>query len=60
MLASLSPLSPHPQPRRRVQFVRELDGGIALIPEPETYAMLLAGLALLAFATRRRGRQQAS
>ena len=32
-----------------------LDGlQVAAIPEPETYAMLLAGLAVLAFATRRR------
>lgn len=30
------------------------------IPEPETYAMLLAGLVLLGFATRRRGRLRAA
>jgi hypothetical protein len=32
---------------------------IAAIPEPETYALLLAGLGLLGFAARRRTRQQA-
>jgi hypothetical protein len=31
-----------------------LHGDIAPVPEPETYAMLLAGLALLGFAARRR------
>lgn len=29
-------------------------GGVAAIPEPETYAMLLAGLGILGFAARRR------
>jgi type VI secretion system secreted protein VgrG len=45
----------------------ELDGGvvtaggggvIAAIPEPETYAMLLAGLGLLGFAARRRQKKE--
>lgn len=31
-------------------------GGVPAVPEPETYAMLLAGLGLLGFAARRRGR----
>jgi hypothetical protein len=33
---------------------------VAPIPEPETYAMLLAGLALLGFATRRKNRMTAA
>jgi hypothetical protein len=30
---------------------------VAAVPEPETYAMLLAGLGLVGFAVRRRSRQ---
>ena len=30
------------------------DAAIATIPEPETYAMMLAGLALIGFLARRR------
>jgi hypothetical protein len=32
----------------------------AAIPEPETYAMLLAGLGLLGFAARRRKQKEAA
>jgi hypothetical protein len=35
-------------------FTVGLNGPVAAIPEPETYAMLLAGLGLLGFAARRR------
>ena len=35
-------------------------GTVAAIPEPETYAMLLAGLAVLGFASRRRKRTTAA
>ena len=35
-----------------------LYGGVAAIPEPETYAMLLAGLGLLGFAARRRKQKE--
>ena len=34
--------------------------GVSAIPEPETYAMLLAGLGLLGFAARRRKQKQAA
>jgi hypothetical protein len=34
-------------------------GAAAAVPEPETYAMLLAGLGLLGFAARRRQHQRA-
>lgn len=34
--------------------------GVAAIPEPETYAMLLAGLGLLGFAARRRKQREAA
>lgn len=37
-----------------------VEGVAAPIPEPETYAMLLAGLAVLGFATRRRKRMTAA
>jgi spore coat protein U-like protein len=35
-------------------FETRVDTGVSAIPEPETYAMLLAGLGLLGFAARRR------
>ncbi len=35
-------------------------GDVAPIPEPETYAMLLAGLGLLGFAARRRNRKEST
>ena len=38
----------------------ELDVRVAAIPEPETYAMLLAGLGLLGFAARRRKQTEAA
>jgi hypothetical protein len=34
----------------------QLNGSVAAVPEPETYAMLLAGLGLLGFAARRRAK----
>ena len=37
----------------------DLTASTAAIPEPETYAMLLAGLGMLGFAARRRRRQAA-
>jgi hypothetical protein len=37
-----------------------IEGPSALVPEPETYAMLLAGLGLLGFAARRRKQQEAT
>jgi len=40
-------------------FTVGLNGPIGAIPEPETYAMLLAGLGLFAFIARRRGRKVA-
>lgn len=43
-------LLPWPGSAPEVNF----SGNIALVPEPETYAMLLAGLGLLGFAARRR------
>jgi hypothetical protein len=33
---------------------------IALVPEPETYAMMLAGLGLLGFMARRRKQKEAA
>ena len=49
----------------RVMNVQTLSGGTAqdqlvMIPEPETYAMLLAGLGLMGFVARRRQRKLAS
>ena len=49
----------------RVMNVVTLSGGIAqdqlvMIPEPETYAMLLAGLGLMGFVARRRQRKLAA
>ena len=35
-----------------------LPGDVALIPEPETYAMMLAGLGLMGFVARRRKRKE--
>ena len=40
-------------------FTVGLNGPVAAIPEPETYAMLLAGLGLLGFAARRRHQKRA-
>ena len=39
-------------------LVREVsaNGFSSVVPEPETYALMLAGLGLLAFMLRRRGR----
>ncbi|WP_294987254.1 FxDxF family PEP-CTERM protein [Sulfuritalea sp.] len=37
-----------------------IGGNIAPVPEPETYAMMLAGLGLLGFAARRRRQQHAA
>jgi hypothetical protein len=37
-----------------------LGGNVAAIPEPETYAMMLAGLGLLGFAARRRKQKEAA
>ncbi len=34
----------------------EIRGNIAAVPEPEAYALMLGGLALVAGAARRRGR----
>ncbi|MBU0621658.1 MAG: PEP-CTERM sorting domain-containing protein [Gammaproteobacteria bacterium] len=39
----------------RIDDVSVQDGVMTPVPEPETYAMLLVGLALLGFTTRRRG-----
>jgi len=39
---------------------RGLNIGVAVIPEPETWAMLLAGLGLLGFAARRKKQQDAA
>ena len=33
---------------------KRAEGAVAAVPEPETYAMLFAGLGLLGFASRRR------
>ncbi len=38
--------------------ITTLSGSIAAVPEPETYAMLLAGLGIMALIVRRRGRNQ--
>ncbi len=40
-------------------FTVGLNGPIGAVPEPETYAMMLAGLGLLGFATRRRQHKRA-
>jgi hypothetical protein len=42
-----------------VDRIRIYDGAIAPVPEPETYAMLLAGLGLMSTIARRRGRNKA-
>jgi len=45
----------HPALSHMILFAREAGGGsITAVPEPETYAMLLAGLGLVGFAARRR------
>lgn len=45
----------NPELSHLIVFGREAGGGtIAAIPEPETYAMLLAGLGLVGFAARRK------
>ena len=36
-------------------FVTRTPGAVSAVPEPETYAMLLAGLGMLGFAARKRG-----
>lgn len=41
-------------------FSHDAQGMVASIPEPETYAMLLAGLGLLGFAARRRKLKEAA
>lgn len=35
-------------------YTTTINGPVAAVPEPETYAMFLAGLGLLGFATRRK------
>ena len=42
-------------PRTNFSFVQDTDNDIrALVPEPETYALMLAGLAMLRVVARRR------
>lgn len=40
--------------------INTLNGTVAAVPEPETYAMLLAGLGLIVFAARRRSANKGS
>ena len=48
------------EPRTPLNFALYADAGVAPVPEPETYAMMLAGLGLLAVAARRRKQKSAS
>lgn len=36
----------------------QIEGSLAAIPEPESYAMLLAGLGMLGYAARRRKQKE--
>jgi carbonic anhydrase len=59
-LFPVNPLSPHGGDARDIQALNgrivltDVPGFASAVPEPETYAMLLAGLGLIGFAARRR------
>ena len=42
-----------------IRTYTDVTPSVAAVPEPETYAMLLAGLGLLGFASRRRNQKHA-